>query len=112
VDIALNSVRGPTMATDPQCIRKRGRWILYGASAGRDVIDTIPYTYEGLNIMPFSNLAWTGQPEQEDAKAFITDWIAHEELIQPTVYDFDDLIEVHDQMHQGNTVGKVVLKVN
>jgi NADPH:quinone reductase len=112
VDIALNSVRGPTVVTDPQCIRKRGRWILYGASAGRTPVDTIPFTYEGLNIMPFSNLAWTGQPEQEDAKAFIRDWMVTEELIQPEVYDFNDLIEVQDQMHQGRTVGKVVLAVH
>jgi NADPH2:quinone reductase len=112
VDIALNSVRGPTVVTDPQCIRKRGRWILYGASAGRSPVDTIPFTYEGINIMPFSNLAWTGQPEQADATKFIADWIANEALIQPQVYDFDDLIEVQDRMHQGKTVGKVVLKVS
>lgn len=111
VDIALNSVRGPTMPLDPQCIRKRGRWILYGASAGRAPIDTIPYTYEGLTIMPYSNLAWLGQPEQEDAKTFIADWIATEELIQPQVYPFKDLLEVQEQMELGKTVGKVVLKV-
>lgn len=111
VDIALNGVRGPTVVTDPQCIRKRGRWILFGASAGRASIDTIPFTYEGINIMPFSNLAWTGQPEQEDARQFIQGWIATEELIQPQVYDFPDLIEVQDNMQDGKTVGKVVLKV-
>lgn len=111
VDIALNGVRGPTMPLDPQCIRKRGRWILFGASAGRAPIDTVPYTYEGMNIMAFSNLAWLGQPEQEDAKAFIKDWIATEELIQPSVYDFKDLIQVQDAMEQGKTFGKVVLKV-
>ena len=111
VDIALNGVRGPTVVTDPQCIRKRGRWILFGASAGRTSIDTVPFTYEGINIMPFSNLAWTGQPEQEDAKAFIEDWLEREPLIQPSIYPFKDLIEVQDAMQRGETVGKVVFAV-
>ena len=111
VDIALNGVRGPTVVTDPQCIRKRGRWILFGASAGRASIDTIPFTYEGINIMPFSNLAWTGQPEQEDAKVFIDHWMRTEKLIQPSVYPFKDLIEVQDLMQNGGTVGKVVFAV-
>jgi len=111
VDIALNSVRGPTVVTDPQVIRKRGRWILYGASAGRSPIDTIPFTYDGITIMPYSNLAWSGQPEQEDAKAFIQDWMETEELMKPSVFPFADLLEVQDAMQKGKTFGKVVLKV-
>ena len=61
--------------------------------------------------MPYSDLAWTGQPEQEDAKAFIDDWVATEPLIQPSVYPFKDLIEVQDAMQNGGAVGKVVFAV-
>jgi len=111
VDLVLNSVRGPTTEKDPKVIRKRGRWILYGASAGRWPIDTVPFTYDGITIMPFSNMAWYGQPEQEEAKQFVHDWMKTEQLVQPTVFAFEDLIDVQDRMQAGRTVGKVVLKV-
>jgi NADPH:quinone reductase len=111
VDLVLNSVRGPTTEKDPKVIRKRGRWILYGASAGRWPIDTVPFTYDGITIMPFSNMAWYGQPEQEEAKQFVHDWMTTEQLVQPSVFAFQDLIDVQDRMQAGKTVGKVVLKV-
>lgn len=111
VDLVLNSVRGPTTEKDPKVITKRGRWILYGASAGRWPIDTVPFTYDGITIMPYSNMAWYGQPEQEDAKRFIQEWMNTEKLIQPTVLKFKDLIDIHHDMQAGKTVGKVVLKV-
>ncbi|MGD2131661.1 MAG: zinc-binding alcohol dehydrogenase family protein [Maricaulaceae bacterium] len=111
VDLVFNSVRGPTTEKDPKVITKRGRWILYGASAGRIPIDTVPFTYDGITIMPYSNMAWYGQPEHEDARKFIQEWMRTEELIQPTVFDFADLIDVQAKMQAGGTVGKVVLKV-
>lgn len=111
VDLVLNSVRGPTTEKDPKVITKRGRWILYGASAGRWPIDTVPFTYDGITIMPYSNMAWYGQPEQEDAKKFVREWMETEKLIQPTVLKFNDLIDIHDEMQKGKTVGKVVLKI-
>lgn len=111
VDLVLNSVRGPTTERDPQVIKKRGRWILYGASAGRWPIDTVPFTYDGITIMPFSNMAWYGQPEQEEARKFVADWMSREELVKPTAFPFEDLIDVQEQMQAGKTVGKVVLKV-
>ena len=111
VDLVLNSVRGPTTEKDPRVIRKRGRWILYGASAGRWPIDTVPFTYDGITIMPFSNMAWYGQPEHQEARTFIADWMNTERLVQPTVFAFEDLIDVQDRMQAGETVGKVVLKV-
>lgn len=111
VDLVLNSVRGPTTEKDPKVITKRGRWILYGASAGRWPIDTVPFTYDGITIMPYSNMAWYGQPQHEDARKFIQEWMSKEKLIKPTVFSFKDLIEVQDQMQAGKTLGKVVLEV-
>ena len=111
VDLVFNSVRGPTTEKDPKVITKRGRWILYGASAGRWPIDTVPFTYDGITIMPYSNMAWYGQPEHEDAKNFIQNWMKTEELIKPSIYPFKDLIDVQDIMQKGKTVGKVVLAV-
>jgi NADPH2:quinone reductase len=111
VDLVFNSVRGPTTEKDPKVITKRGRWIMYGASAGRWPIDTVPFTYDGITIMPYSNMAWYGQPEHEDARQFIQTWMKTEKLNKPTVFPFKDLIEVQDLMQQGKTVGKVVLAV-
>ena len=72
---------GSRTETDPLVIKKRGRWILFGHSGdkltsidaehGRSPIDTMPFTYDGITIMPFSNMAWIGQPEQKMAKVFI-----------------------------------------
>jgi NADPH2:quinone reductase len=122
VDISLNSVRGPTLITDPKIIRKRGRWVLFGHSGdkltaidvkegGRAKIDTMPYAYDGITIMPFSNMAWIGQPEQEEATAFTHHWMETEPLIDVTTYDLDEVPKAQADMEAGQTTGKVVFKV-
>jgi NADPH2:quinone reductase len=111
VHVALNGVSGPTLATDPLVIRKRGRWVIYGYAGGRATIDTSGYGYDGITIMPFSSLAWAGTPEYEASNAFVNDWLKNEELIAPTVHSLDDVKEVQRAMEQGNTIGKVVFKV-
>jgi NADPH:quinone reductase len=122
VDISLNGVRGPTLVTDPLVIRKRGRWVLFGhsgdrmtaidvQSGGRDTIDTMPYAYDGITIMPFSNMAWIGQPEQEQALAFTQAWMRTEALIDVTRYPLDDVAKAQAAMETGQTTGKVVFTV-
>lgn len=122
VDISMNGVRGPTLKTDPLVIRKRGRWLLYGhtgdhrtainsSAGGREPIDTMPFTYDGITIMPFSNMAWFGQPEQEQALKFTTEWMESEPLIEPYVHDFDDAIAgIHDY-DAGKTASKFVFRI-
>jgi NADPH2:quinone reductase len=122
VDISLNSVRGPTLVTDPMVIRKRGRWVLFGhsgdkmtaidvQSGGRDTIDTMPYAYDGITIMPFSNMAWIGQPEQEQAAAFTQEWMRTEPLMDVTHYPLDEVAKAQAAMEAGETAGKVVFTV-
>jgi NADPH:quinone reductase len=122
VDISFNGVRGPTLLTDPLVIRKRGRWILYGHSGdkqssidgkhgSRDPINTAPYAYDGITIMPFSNMAWIGQPEQASAAIFVREWLEREPLITPTVYPLERMAEVQQLMEQGKTSGKIVFSV-
>jgi NADPH2:quinone reductase len=122
VDISFNGVRGPTLITDPLVIRKRGRWILYGHSGDkqvsidgkhgqRDGINTAPYAYDGITIMPFSNMARIGQPEQASAAVFVREWLAREQLITPTVYPLRKVAEVQRLMEEGKTSGKVVFAV-
>ena len=122
VDVSLNSVRGPTLITDPKVIRKRGRWVLFGHSGdkltaidvkegGREKIDTMPYAYDGITIMPFSNMAWIGQPEQDLASAFTKQWMETEPLIDVTTYPLEEMAKAQAAMEAGETVGKVVFKV-
>ena len=122
VDISFNGVRGSTLLTDPLVIRKRGRWILYGHSGDkqgpidgkhglREGINTAPYAYDGITIMPFSNLAWLGQPEMASCNAFVREWLAREKLITPTIYPLERMAEVQRMMEEGKTFGKVVFSV-
>lgn len=112
VDVAFNGVSGPTLDTDWQVIRKRGRWVIYGYSAGRGRLDTSGFGYDGIAIMPFSSIAWRGTPEEGAATAFIEDWLARERLLTPTIHPLDDMQRVQIEFERGNTIGKQVFEVS
>lgn len=111
VDVSLNGVSGPTFDTDPQVIRKRGRWVIYGFSGGRAVLDTGKFGYDGITVMPFSSIAWMGTPEHLQGLSFIRNWLETEELIDPIVYPLAHAAEAERALEQGRTTGKVVLEV-
>jgi len=111
VDVSLNGVSGPTFDTDPLVIRKRGRWVIYGFSGGRAVLDTGKFGYDGITVMPFSSIAWMGTPEHFEGLAFVRDWLETEELIDPIVYPLAQAAEAERALEQGRTTGKVVLEV-
>jgi len=111
VDVSFNGVSGPTLDTDWQVIRKRGRWVIYGYSGGRGRLETAHFGYDGITIMPFSSIAWMGTPDYDAATAFIADWLASEKLITPTVHPLEDMREVQRAFEQGGTTGKVVFRV-
>jgi NADPH2:quinone reductase len=111
VHVAFNGVSGPTLVTDPLVIRKRGRWVIYGYAGGRGVIDTSPFGYDAITIMPFSSIAWMGTQEYDQANKFMQDWLVNEELLTPTIHKLEDMKEVQRAMEQGRTSGKVVFKV-
>lgn len=111
VDVSFNGVSGPTLDTDWQVIRKRGRWVIYGYSAGRGRLDTSQFGYDGITLMPFSSIAWQGTPDFADATRFIEGWLATEPLIAPAVHPLDDMMEVQRAFETGGTTGKVVFRV-
>jgi len=111
VDVAFNGVSGPTFKTDPKVIRKRGRWVIYGYSGGRALIDTAPFGYDGITIMPFSSIAWIGTPEYKASGEFVNEWLRSEELIAPTIYPLEQMAAVQRAMEQGQTSGKVVFSI-
>jgi NADPH2:quinone reductase len=111
VDVSLNGVSGPTLKTDPQVIRKRGRWVIYGWAGGRGVLDTSAFGYDGITIMPFSSIAWTGTPEHRAGQQFVREWLEREPLIEPTVFGLADAAAASRALEQGETTGKIVLEV-
>ena len=111
VDVSLNGVSGPTLETDPQVIRKRGRWVIYGWAGGRGVLNTASFGYDGITVMPFSSLAWLGTPEHAAGLQFVREWLEREELLTPSVYALSDAAQALQALAQGQTSGKVVLRV-
>lgn len=111
VDVSLNGVSGPTLQTDPQVIRKRGRWVIYGWAGGRGELNTAAFGYDGITIMPFSSIAWMGTPEHAAGQAFVRAWLEEEPLLEPSVYALSQASEAMRALAQGATRGKVVLAI-
>ena len=112
VDVSLNGVSGSTLESDPRVIRKRGRWVIYGWSGGRGVLNTAAFGYDGITIMPFSSIAWLGTPEHAAGTQFVREWLERETLLTPCVYDLTDAAKALQALAHGETIGKVVLKVS
>jgi NADPH2:quinone reductase len=85
--------------------------VIFGWAGGRNVIDTSPFGYYGITVMPFSSLAWTGTKEDHQGRELVREWLATEELLQPTVYPLAEIVEAERALEEGRTVGKVVLRV-
>jgi NADPH:quinone reductase len=111
VDVSLNGVSGPTLRTDPQVIRKRGRWVIYGWAGGRGELDTAAFGYDGITIMPFSSIAWMGTPEHRAGLQFVREWLEQQPLLEPSVYALSRAAEAMRALSQGSTQGKVVLDI-
>lgn len=111
VDVCFNGVSGSTLSEDWKVIRKRGRWVIYGYSAGRGTLDTSQFGYDGITVMPFSSIAWFGTPEFEAATAFVQEWLETEPLIEPEIHPLEDMQKVQQAFEAGRTTGKVVFQV-
>lgn len=111
VDVSFNGVSGDTLDTDWQVIRKRGRWVIYGYAAGRGRLDTSKFGYDGITVMPFSSIAWTGTPEHAAASAYTDEWLRAQRLIEPQIHPLSDMQTVQRAFEAGETTGKVVFKV-
>lgn len=111
VDVSFNGVSGDTLDTDWQVIRKRGRWVIYGYAAGRGRLDTSKFGYDGITVMPFSSIAWTGTPEHAAATAYTDEWLRTQRLIAPQIHPLEEMQAVQRAFEAGETTGKVVFKV-
>jgi len=114
VDIAFNSVSGSTFQTDPRCIKKRGRWIIYGSSGGLGTINPseAELITKALTIIPFSTYSVLGTDVENEMFKFRDDWLATERLESPTkVFRLEDVGEAHTWIESQNSFGKVVLEI-
>lgn len=111
VDIVLNGVAGPTLKTDPTVIRPLGRWIIFGGAAGYTPINTFRFSYSSITVMPFSIIPFRNTPHYAEAVAFTNEWVQHEELLTPTAYPLDRIVQAQLDLEEGRTQGKVVLQV-
>ncbi|MCB2079999.1 MAG: zinc-binding dehydrogenase [Novosphingobium sp.] len=111
VDVIFNGVSGDTLGKDANLFRRHGRWVIYGWAGGQGQIDTGPAGYLGVTVMPYSTLAWTFTDEDRQSQEFVRDWLLNEELVEPVVYPLDEARQAQEDLENGRTSGKVVLKV-
>lgn len=107
VDVALNSVSGPTLETDPFAIRTAGRWAIYGYSAGKGEIDPFKHFVRSLTINVSAAHGYAGRPEFREAQAFMRDWLKTEALISPTkTFRLEEARAAHQWIEGQHAVGK------
>ena len=111
VDVSFNSVGDWTLKKDPQVIRPLGRWVIYGYSAGKDLID--PYEV----IMPKSltlsiNSVYTVLKREayRQATDFMIEWLRTEKLDSVgKTFRLEDVVEAHHWIEDQHSAGKVAL---
>lgn len=111
VDVSLNSVAGPTLASDPQVIRSRGRWVIYGFAGGAGSLDLAAIGYQGLTVKPMSILAFLDQPVMADIAAFSDDWLQREALLDPVRYPLEQIAQAQLAIEEGRNTGKAVIEL-
>ncbi len=111
VHVSLNGVGGPTLRTDRAVIRRFGRWVLFGTTAGMDPVNLFANSYDSITIMPFSKIPYRGTEPDQKAEAFTEEWIRSERLDTPTIHPIERIAEVQTAMERGETKGKVVFKL-
>ena len=52
-----------------------------------------------------------GMAEDAAARAFVSDWLAKEKLVEPMIYPLEKVADAQRDMEAGRTTGKVVFQV-
>ena len=110
VDVSFNNVAGPTLRTDPQVIRTRGRWLISSWAGGKEPLDLTGIMLKSFTLRPFSLYSvWAG-PEFQLATAFLREWLTTEQLDTPgRTFAFEDAAAAHTWMEERQSFGKVAL---
>ena len=113
VDVALNSVAGPTLKTDPHAIKPMGRWIITGHAAGKGTID--PYEVmliKSITVSIFSVYTVLERNEFRIATEFMENWLHTEALISVAkTFPLEDVTAAHHWIDSHRSVGKIALVV-
>ena len=111
VHVVLNGVGGETLKKDRRVIRRLGRWVLFGTTAGIEPINLFENSYDSITIMPFSKIPFRGTEADRRAEEFTAAWMRTEKLDEPTVHPIEDIAAVQRAMENGETTGKVVFRL-
>lgn len=113
VHVSLNSVGGPTLKTDPKVIRPMGRWVIYGAAAGRGLIDIYETILpKSLTLSIFSVYTVLEREEYRQATNFLEHWLNTEKLISVSkTFSLEEVIAAHHWIDDQSSMGKIALLV-
>ena len=111
VDVALNSVGGPTLEKDPYVIKPTGRWAIYGNSAGKGLIDPYKHILRSLTINVSSVYSYIFRDEHKEALKFLMDWLETEENLLSVTKTFriEDIREAHQCIEDQRSIGKIAV---
>ena len=112
VDVIFNSVAGNTFKTDPHAIKDRGKWLIYGSSAGVSTIDLFEFILKSLVIIPFSVYTIQDSVIGEEMNQYRVNWLQNEKVLSPTkVFALEDIGAAHTWIENQKAIGKIVLEV-
>ncbi len=111
VHVVLNGVGGETLKKDRRVIRRLGRWVLFGTTAGVEPINLFENSYDSITIMPFSKIPFRGTNADRRAEEFTAEWMRTETLDEPAIRPIEEVAEVQRAMENGETMGKVVFRL-
>lgn len=110
VDVAMNSVAGPTLQTDPLAIRPRGRWLINGYAGGRSLIDPNAIMPKSLTLSIFSVYTVRDDEEFRKATAFLEEWLRTEQLDSCSrTFSLAAVEEAHRWIEARHSHGKIAL---
>lgn len=110
VDVAMNSVAGRTLETDPFAIRPRGRWLINGYAGGRAMIDPALVMHRSLTITIFSIYTVRHEEEFSDATDFLKEWLRTQPLDGCTrLFPLEEAAQAHDWIEGQHSCGKIAL---
>ncbi len=115
VDVCFNSISGPTLQTDPHCIKTEGRWLIYGFAGGHSTLcpTDLELLQKALTIVPVSSYVVMAQ-EDEFYKVMqaMENWLATETLDSPTsVFSLENIGAAHTLLESQKSSGKIVVEM-
>ncbi|EFL28388.1 hypothetical protein SSOG_08102 [Streptomyces himastatinicus ATCC 53653] len=112
VDALIDTVGGPVLRDALGLVRPRGRAVLVGYTAGRELaIDLADWLLADVALLPV-NLMSRGKEVAADTDAMLGDLMSGELTLPIERYTPDRLAEAVERLRTGAAVGKVALDLS